>query len=538
MIQATHAPASENKAGWFLLMTICLVQLGTTGDTSILANEMSALIGAFHTSIASIQLANIMYPLITGAFMMLGGTLGFRFGWKRMLFLGNVILVIGEIFAYFSWNIVAFTFIARILVGIGASLAIPATIGIVMAVYKGQMKAIAFSGLAAANGLASAVGPIIGGWIITALNWRDNYILLAIVFLLASIATLFLWKVKVPGRKFSIDFLGALLAVIGLALFTFGMAKITSWGAFQPINSPFTIFDLSPAPFFVIVGILFIWFFSLYESKREARQQAVILPQTFIHTPASKSGLYMNAWVFMILGGVMFSLVTFLQMVLDFSPVKTGVYLLYFAIGIIIFSIGTPIAAKNTSPRTICRWGIVIATISCFLMAFGLERAGVNNWFLIIGLFVSGAGVGLLSSQASNVVSGSVPESLSEVSAGVQGTTRNVGNAFGIAVVGLALIMSLTTSVKGSIAQSNYVPQTIKQRVTLMKDVPLMSNPALEKLLEQNRVSAPMTQHYVNINLRSRVVAIRITFLVLAILILLGLFATKGLPGKDSEELA
>ena len=174
----------KSQAGWFMLIILCMVQIGTTCDTSILANAMSALAHAFHASIAQIQLANIIYPLVTGALMILGGVLGIRIGWKRLLIIGNLILALGELVAYFSPTMVVFTFVARVLVGIGASLAIPATIGIVMVVYKGQMRAIAFASLAAANGIASALGPILGGWIIVAANWRDNYIWLTALFIL------------------------------------------------------------------------------------------------------------------------------------------------------------------------------------------------------------------------------------------------------------------------------------------------------------------------------------------------------------------
>jgi MFS family permease len=522
----------KSQAGWFMLIILCMVQIGTTCDTSILANAMSALAHAFHASIAQIQLANIIYPLVTGALMILGGVLGIRIGWKRLLIIGNLILALGELVAYFSPTMVVFTFVARVLVGIGASLAIPATIGIVMVVYKGQMRAIAFASLAAANGIASALGPILGGWIIVAANWRDNYIWLTALFILLFVLLFFQRNVKIPGRPIKIDISGSILIIIGLSLFTYGLAKVSSWGAFKPLAAPFTIFGLSPSPFFIIAGILFIWFFSLYESYKERKKQAVILPQIFIKNKASRSGLYMNALVFIILGGVMFALITFLQIVLNYNAIETGLFLLCFAVGITLFSIGTPVAWPKASPRTICRIGIIISAIACFLIALGLERTGINIWFLVIGLFISGAGVGLLSSQASNVIAEAVPEDLAEVSSGVQGATRNVGNAIGIALIGLVLIMALTASVKGTVKHSNIIPPTAKYRVSIVKDVPFMSTPQLEASLKKLNTPTKLAENYVKINLRSRVVAIRTTLLVLAIIILFGLFGTKGLPNR------
>lgn len=535
MARNTTNKTSTTTAGWGLILLLCLVQIGTTSDTSILANSMSALVAAFHTSVASVQLANTIYPVITGAFMMLGGVIGIRIGWKKLLFLGLLLLAIGEFCGLISPNITFFTFVARVVAGLGASMAVPAILGITMVVYAGRQRMLAFSAMLAANGLASALGPIVGGWVIVEASWRFNYLGLCILFIIIFLLLLTQYRIKIPAQKIKIDVAGAILIAIGLVLLIFGAGKMSAWGVLKNVGSPFTIFGLSPCPFIILVGILFIWFFSLWENFSERHKRAVLLPMVFIRNQASRGGLMMNAVLFFILGGAMFIVVTYLQMVVGLNAVVTGLILLFFAVGVTIFSIAMPLIFPNASARLVCQIGIVAASLGCILMLIGLERTGVNWWWFVPGFFVCGSGVGLLSSQASSVVANAVPGELAQISAGVQGASRNIGNGLGIGVIGLILIMALTTSVKESIAASPNLPQETKHAATLIHGVPFESNMDMQKELEKYHLKQTTMQNLLQINLRSRLVAARISFLSLALIILFCLWWTTDLPGRENE---
>lgn len=97
------------KTNWFLLLILCFVQIGTTCDTSILSNCTAAMMSSFHASLAEVQLANIIYPLMSGSFMILGGVLGLKWGWKRLLFVGLVLMTLAEFLAGMSHSLSFFT---------------------------------------------------------------------------------------------------------------------------------------------------------------------------------------------------------------------------------------------------------------------------------------------------------------------------------------------------------------------------------------------------------------------------------------------
>ena len=121
------------KTNWFLLLILCFVQIGTTCDTSILSNCTAAMMSSFHASLAEVQLANIICPLMSGSFMILGGVLGLKWGWKRLLFVGLVLMTLAEFLAGMSHSLSFFTFGARVLQGVGGSFAIPAALGLIIA---------------------------------------------------------------------------------------------------------------------------------------------------------------------------------------------------------------------------------------------------------------------------------------------------------------------------------------------------------------------------------------------------------------------
>jgi MFS family permease len=88
------------KSKWYPLLIICLTQILSVSDNAIMFNALSVMIVTFKSSVTAIQLANSMYPLIAGALMLAGGFLGLKIGWKKLLYIGLILMVAGEIIAW------------------------------------------------------------------------------------------------------------------------------------------------------------------------------------------------------------------------------------------------------------------------------------------------------------------------------------------------------------------------------------------------------------------------------------------------------
>ncbi|WP_338322713.1 MFS transporter, partial [Vibrio lentus] len=132
---------TSGKAKWLVLLVLCAAQVGTSGDNAVVGIAASELINGLGASMSDVQLSNAMFSLMTGAFMIAGGLLGLVFGWVRSFRIGICLLIGAEICGAFAPNIETFIFGARVMAGLGASLAIPAVLGIIAGTYNGKDQA-------------------------------------------------------------------------------------------------------------------------------------------------------------------------------------------------------------------------------------------------------------------------------------------------------------------------------------------------------------------------------------------------------------
>lgn len=539
-VTQAHDRVSEERTSffsnkWFLLVVFCLVQVSTTTDNMALSNAISAIVKSFQTSVATLQTANAIYPLVAGATMVVFGLLGVLWGWKRLLQLGVLALVAGEVIAATSPGVIVFTYVARVLAGLGASMAIPAILALTANLYQGRELTIAFGALGAASGIAAAVGPVGSGLVIVWLGWRWAFWMLAGLFALGFLGTLGL-KVQ-PERtpSASFDVLGALLAAVSLVALTFGLLQVSSWGLVTPVHAPFTILGISPCLFLLVASSVVFFLFLGWERHRETGGYTVVMPQAFLKTPEVRAGLYMNAIVFFVMGSFSFVVITFLQIVVGFDAVRSGAVFSIYAVGMVIFSIGTPIMFRGASPRRICQAGILVLTFSSVWLAVGLERSATNLG-LLVGLFLAGVGCGLLASQCSAVIAAAVPRSLAEQSGGVQGTARNVGQALGVAIVGAILIGGLTQSIKHQARLDKFIGPETQARIALVKEATFVSNEDAMRFLKAQKVPQQEAAQLMGINQRARLRAARLSVLGMGALCLFFLFPTAGLPHRERRE--
>jgi len=487
-------------------------------------NSLSALVVSFHSHIEAIQLANIIYPLVAGALMLSGGFLGLKIGWKKLLCCGVLILIVGETAAVFSMNVLFFTWVARVLAGMGASLAIPAAIGLIPETYQGKDVAIGFGAIGAAVGIASILGPIGGGWIIDGFGWRAAFSVLAISAAIIFFSGLAIDSKMLSNAKVKFDFVGTVLFAPSMILITMALIKIGAWS---------TIVTLACA----VTGIILLALFLHYEFKLEKKQSVVLFPSEFLKSKQARDGLVMTGLIFFISGGLAFAVTTYLQVVLGYSALITGIVLAVNALGIIIFSIGTPLMIKNINAKLTCRISILLAVIAGLVIAVGIDPATLNVLFFI-GIFVAGVAIGLLSSQAGVIVTTGITKAHAAQSGGIQGAMRNIGQAVGIALMGIIVIYALTASVKNHVLKSAGIQVNIKHEIQIQKSIPFLSNKQVMHVLKKAHVSQSLKKELLQINNIGRLHALRVTFLSFSVLSLLFMFFTFNIPGAVVREVS
>lgn len=516
------------------LIVLMFTQIGTSGDNAVLSVATNALISALHASMNDIQLANMVYSLCAGAFMVAGGMLGIIIGWKKNFRIGVVLAIIGEVMLAISTNVVMFTWGGRLLVGLGASFMIPSVLGLIPGIYTGSQRVFAFGAIGAATGIAAAAGPIVAGFLLDAFGFRVAFGALAVYFVMILIGSFAIPDVERSAQKLKMDVRGTIVAALGLFLFLIGISKISVWGLITPLQAPFTIFGISPSLPLALIGILVLALLVVMEKSIEQKNGCALLPSSFLKSAQVRAGLFASAIVFLYLGGTVMLVNPYLQVVGGFNAVQTGIAMICVGAPMFLASMGVPKYASQVHPKTILRIGYVLLAISVIPMALSLQEHGVSIG-MYIGLMIAGVGQGMLSAQASNVVALAVNERDAQQSGGIQATARNVGQAIGVAVLGMVMIFTINANLDSSMKEDAQLsPYVVQQEET--KNVSFMSDEAFLSTLSDISMKQQEQQELVRLNAQARMHSTQYALYVLGILSLVCIFSTGGITIIKKEQ--
>jgi len=532
------------------LIVLMFTQIGTSGDNAVLSVATNALISALHASMNDIQLANMVYSLCAGAFMVAGGMLGIIIGWKKNFRIGVILAIIGELMLAISTNVVMFTWGGRLLVGLGASFMIPSVLGLIPGIYSGKERVFAFGAIGAATGIAAgagaplgrrqaegptvaapgiapAAGPIVAGFLLDAFGFRVAFGALAVYFFLILIGSTAIPEVERSTKKLKMDVRGTIVAAIGLFLFLIGISKISVWGLITPLQAPFTLFGISPSLPLALLGVIILALLVVMEKSIEQKNGCALLPSSFLKSAQVRAGLFASAIVFLYLGGTVMLVNPYLQVVGGFNAVQTGVAMICVGAPMFAASMGVPKYAAQVHPKTILRIGYILLAVSVIPMAFSLQEHGVSIG-MYIGLIIAGIGQGMLSAQASNVVALAVNERDAQQSGGIQATARNVGQAIGVAVLGMVMIFTINANLGSSMEKDALLSASLVQQEEA-KNVSFMSDEAFISSLSDLTMKPQEQQELVRLNAQARMHSTQYALYVLGILSLVCIFSTGGI---------
>ena len=538
-VSAGPAGASAAKERFLVLPIVILIlaQMGTTGDNGALSLAASALTTDLGATTSEIQLANMIYPLVGGAFMIAGGLLGTIFGWVRTFRTGALVCGLGEVVLAFAPNMAVFIWVGRVLVGLGASLLVPSILGLIPLLYSGHNRMVAFGCIGAASGL-SAVLPLILGVVMETAGMRPTFLLLAAYFVAVGAFSLRLPRVARSGERLPFDGVGVALAAVGLFLVLVGLSSISSWGLVEPFaGCPFTVFGISPALPSVALGIVVLAVLVRVEKNVEQRDGIALLPSSFLRTPQVLAGLTANALMFFFMGAQSILMAPYLQLVAGWSPIDVGTISIVTGIPTFTLSLGIPKLMPHANPRRVIQAGYVAMAIALTVMALSVTSSGASAVLVYLGAFLAGVGAGTVASHASNVVAAALPERDASQSGGIQSTMRNVGQAVGVALLGAVLLFGITSMVRDGAAEDTALSPQVRGDLATMS-VNLGSNEEFEKQLESIPMTDAERQELVKIDAQARSESTRTAYSVGGVIVLLGLLTTPMITTFDKRSAA
>ena len=366
-------------------------------------------------------------------------------------------------------------------------------------------------------------------------GFRVTFGALAVYFALVLLLSFKLPAIEKPAEKLKFDGLGTGIAATGLFLFLVGLSRISAWGLIEPFaECPFTIFGISPALPMAILGLILLVILVPVEKRVEQKNGIALLPQSFLKTPQVRAGLVASAITFFFMGVQAILLSPYLQLVAGWSPVLMGVMALAVGIPTFIFSLGIPKFMPNANPRRVIQVGYIVMACAFIPMAFSLHGSEVNG-LMWLGLAVAGAGAGIVSAQANNIVALAVNERDASQSGGIQTTMRNVGQAIGVAAIGAVLLFGITANIDNAMADSPVITPEIRTAVA-ERNISLMGDAQFEQTIADIPMDDAQRAELVQLNSDARIQSTITSYVVSGVLILLGLFTTRWITIFKKEE--
>lgn len=526
---------------WVVIIILACAQFVMILDSTVMNVSISTVAKDLNTTISGMQAAITLYALTMAALMLTGGKLGDIWGRHNAFRIGSVVYGIGSLLTALAPSLPFLLFGWSLIEGLGAILVIPAIAALAAVNYKGKDRVVAFSILGAVTGLAAAVGPIIGGFVTTYMSWR--YVFAAETVVMIGVL-LFSGKIKdvQTSTKPRLDLPSVALSASGLSLIVLGVLQSKTWGWFHPITVPsigsveIAPFGISIVTYFIIIGMLVMRAFYKRQVALEAAKKDPLLNVSMLNISVLRNGLSVLLSQYFVIAALFFVIPVYLQTILGYDALQTGLKLVPLSIGLVLFSaIGSKMTAQH-SARRIVRLGQSAMAIGTGIMLTAIDPQ-LDSIVFWVGMFVIGAGFGLLASQLGNINMSAVKQSQTAEVGGLQGTFQNLGTSFGTALVGSVFMLALTSGFAQAISASPDLPQSIKNQIVsnTQEGVAIISPSQAQELAQEKGATEAEADTIQDIYQDTQIESLREGLFLIFVLALFSLVLSRKLPSSAKQ---
>jgi len=436
-----HAGAGGSK--WWTLTAVCLGTFMLLLDITIVNVALPDIQSAFKSSFSDLQWVIDAYALTLAALLLTAGSLADLYGRRRLYIIGLTIFTLASALCGGAQSTLMLQ-LSRGLQGVGGAIMFSVSLALLADAFRGRERGVAFGVWGAITGLAVAIGPLLGGALTTGLSWRWIFFVnLPLGVLAAVICVLKVTESRSPQARRP-DWPGFALFTVALSSLVYGLieSNLESFSSGRVLGC------------LIAAGVLLIAFVAV-----EARGQHPMFDLALFRLPTFSGGslaaFSLSASIFSLL----LYLVLYLQDVLHYSALGTGVRLLVLSGG----TLATSAVAGRLSSRVPVRYligpGLLLVGVGLLLMR-GLDAN--STWtHLIAGLIVCGAGVGMINPPLASTAVGVVPPREAGMASGINSTFRQVGIATGIAVLGAIFQSQIVTHTRAALQANRLGPAIV-----------------------------------------------------------------------------
>ena len=467
-------------------------------DTSLMNVSIAAVVRDLDTTASGVQSAIALEALVSAAFILIGSKVGDLIGRRLAYILGLLGYAVGALAMTFAQGLTAIIIFWAIIGGLGASLLLPAMQSLIHGNFEGATRKRVYAIVGAAAAIATAVGPLLGGFITTYLSWRVGFLLEVVIIGIVLANIKLVRDVPYTGPR-GVDVVGAVLSALGMGGIVLGILVWQEGGQYVAA---------------ILVGgaaalAALVWW--LKRRKREGRP-ALLDPGLF-ESRLFRTGITQQMLQQIALGGAIIALPIYLQMVLEYNAMEAGLSLAPLSLTMFAVAMLAGRHAGDRRPASVVRAGFLLLTLGMGVLIPIVPRAH-SGWALALPLAVAGAGLGLLVSQLNNYTLSPIAEERASEAAGVNSAAGSFGLSFGLAFAGAILLATLSVAFTSRTQDSTVLPPATQQHVAdvLEHDAEVMSNTSLEELLAGQ--PAEIRDEIVRINTEARPVALQVALLI------------------------
>ncbi len=419
------SPSPSPSRSWPILLVVVCAQMLIWLDTSVLNVAVTTLADpadGLGATPAELEWVASAYTLVFAGALFAGGALADRFGPRTTLLAGLALFGAasgaGAFVSSPGWLIVA-----RAVMGAGSALLMPATLSVIVQSTPAEKRTRAIAIWSSSSGLGVAVGPVVGGALLSNFWWGSVFLVnVPIVALCMAGVAAVVPELKGPARR-RLDLPGLALSVVGLGGVVYGIIELGNGRTWYGIH--------------VLVPLLLGGGLLAAFVAGQRRSAAPSLDVRLFRQPGFAAGSVVLLIAFMALAGHLFYAAFYLQGPRGLSPADAGTVMIAAAIGIVLGSQASPAMSRWFTARWTVAAGVLATAVT--YIAYAWLDGGTPIWFIATLLWVQGFGMGLVGTPVTAVMMSGVPPQLAGAGSALNSVTRQVGGTLGVAMAGSIL---------------------------------------------------------------------------------------------------